>query len=103
MNLESFTQLGEPRDIGKIFDSTEFAKWKSFRASDDSRYVGLALPHILMRLPYGRETNPIDEFGYDENVDGTDNHKNLWGTAASALSATLTNALSTSRLAPGIR
>src|SRR5258706_283228 len=62
MNLESFTQLGEPRDIGKIFDSTEFAKWKSFRASDDSRYVGLALPHILMRLPYGRDTKPIDEF-----------------------------------------
>ncbi len=92
MNLESFTQLGEPRDIGKIFDSTEFAKWKSFRASDDSKYVGLALPHILMRLPYGKDTKPVDEFGYEENVDGSDHSKYLWGNAAYALGARLTNA-----------
>ncbi len=92
MNLENFTQLGEPRDIGKIFDSTEFAKWKSFRASDDSKYVGLALPHILMRLPYGRDTKPVDEFGYEENVDGSDHSKYLWGNAAYALGARLTNA-----------
>ena len=92
MNLESFTQLGEPRDIGKIFDSTEFAKWKSFRASEDSKYVGLALPHILMRLPYGRDTKPVDEFGYEENVDGSDHSKYLWGNAAYALGARLTNA-----------
>jgi type VI secretion system protein ImpC len=92
MNLESFTQLGEPRDIGKIFDSTEFAKWKSFRASEDSKYVGLAMPHILMRLPYGRDTKPVDEFGYEENVDGSDHSKYLWGNAAYALGARLTNA-----------
>ncbi len=92
MNLENFTQLGEPRDIGKIFDSTEFAKWKSFRASEDSKYVGLALPHILMRLPYGRDTKPVDEFGYEENVDGSDHSKYLWGNAAYALGARLTNA-----------
>src|SRR5260370_816906 len=92
MNLESFSQLGEPRDIGKIFDSTEFAKWKSFRASEDSKYVGLALPHILMRLPYGRDTKPVDEFGYEENVDGSDHSKYLWGNAAYALGARLTNA-----------
>src|SRR5437867_4757078 len=92
MNLENFTQLGEPRDIGKIFDSTEFAKWKSFRASEDSKYVGLALPHILMRLPYGRDTKPVDEFGYEENVDGSDHSKYLWGNAAYALGARLTTA-----------
>ena len=92
MNLENFTQLGEPRDIGKIFDSTEFAKWKSFRASEDSKYVGLAMPHILMRLPYGRDTKPVDEFGYEENVDGSDHSKYLWGNAAYALGARLTNA-----------
>ncbi len=94
MNLESFTQLGEPRDIGKIFDSTEFAKWKSFRASEDSRYIGLALPHILMRLPYGRDTKPVDEFGYEESVDGSDHSKYLWGNAAYALGARLTTAFS---------
>jgi type VI secretion system protein ImpC len=92
LNLENFTQLGNPRDIGKIFDTTEYAKWKSFRQSEDSRYVGLALPHILMRLPYGRETKIVDEFDYEEAVDGTDHSKYLWGNAAFALGARLTNA-----------
>src|ERR1700691_3334963 len=54
-NLESFTSLDAPRDLGKVFDTTEFAKWKSFRQSEDSRYVGLCLPRILMRLPYGKQ------------------------------------------------
>src|SRR5215472_2878786 len=92
LNMENFTQLGEPRDMGKIFDSTEFAKWKSFRASEDSRYVGLAMPHILMRLPYGKDTKPVDEFTYEENVDGSDHSKYLWGNAAYALGARLTSA-----------
>ncbi|HUI75887.1 MAG TPA: type VI secretion system contractile sheath large subunit, partial [Candidatus Acidoferrum sp.] len=92
LNLESFAQLGDPRDIGKIFDSTEYAKWRSFRASEDSRYVGLCMPHVLMRLPYGKETKPIDEFNYEENVDGTDHSKYLWGNAAYALGARLTQA-----------
>ncbi len=92
LNLEDFTQLGNPRDIGKIFDTTEYAKWKSFRQSEDSRYVGLALPHILMRLPYGKETKMVDEFAYEEAVDGTDHSKYLWGNAAFALGARLTNA-----------
>jgi type VI secretion system protein ImpC len=92
MNLDSYTNLGTPRDIAKIFDSTEFAKWKSFRESEDARYVGLALPHILMRLPYGRDTKPVDGFNYEEAVDGTDHSKYLWGNAAYALGTRLTNA-----------
>ncbi|MGB7471267.1 MAG: type VI secretion system contractile sheath large subunit, partial [Candidatus Acidiferrum sp.] len=77
LNLDSFSQLGDPRDIGKIFDSTEFAKWKSFRASEDSRYVGLTMPRVLMRLPYGKDTKPVDDFNYEEGVDGTDHSKYL--------------------------
>jgi type VI secretion system protein ImpC len=92
MNMESFTQLDQPRDIAKIFDTTEFAKWKSFRQSDDSRYVGLCVPHVLMRLPYGRDTAPVDAFNYEEGVDGTDHTKYLWGNAAYAMGARLTNA-----------
>ena len=92
LNLESYAQLGEPRDIGKIFDSTEYAKWKSFRASEDSRYVGLTMPRVLMRLPYGKDTKPIDEFNFEEGVDGTDHSKYLWGNAAYALGARLTQA-----------
>jgi len=64
LNLESFTQLDAPRDLAKIFDSTEYAKWKSFRQSEDSRYVALCLPRTLARLPYGAATKPIDEFAF---------------------------------------
>ena len=91
-NLDSFTNLDAPRDLAKIFDTTEYAKWKIFRQSEDSRYVALCLPHILMRLPYGKDTKPIEAFNYEEAVDGTDHSKYLWGNAAYALGARLTNA-----------
>jgi type VI secretion system protein ImpC len=94
LNLPSFTALDQPRDIGKIFDSTEFAKWKSFRDSEDSKYVCLTCPHILMRLPYGRDTKPVDGFNFEEGVDGTDHAKYLWGNAAYALAARMTQAFS---------
>jgi type VI secretion system protein ImpC len=89
-NMESFSNLDAPRDIGKIFDTTEYAKWKSFRQSEDSRYVALTLPHILMRLPYGKDNVQVDGFNYEESVDGTDHSKYLWGNAAWALGSKLT-------------
>jgi type VI secretion system protein ImpC len=91
-NLESYTQLDAPRDLAKIFDTTEYAKWKSFRQSEDSRYVALTCPRVLMRLPYGKAGVQVDGFAYEENVDGTDHSKYLWGNAAYALGARLTNA-----------
>ena len=91
-NLESFTQLDAPRDLAKVFDTTEYAKWKSFRQSDDSRYVALTAPHILMRQPYGRDGIQIEAFNFDEHVDGTEHNKYLWGNAAWALAARVTNA-----------
>ena len=94
-NLDSLTQLDAPRDMGKIFDTTEYAKWKSFRQSDDSRYVALALPHILLREPYGAETVPVEDFNYEEAVDGTDHSKYLWGNAAWALASRITQSFGT--------
>jgi type VI secretion system protein ImpC len=91
-NFGSFTELGEPRDMAKIFQSAEYAKWKSFRESEDSRYVALAMPHILMRLPYGKENVPVEEFDFEEQVDGTEHNKYLWGNAAYALGTRLTDA-----------
>ena len=88
--LESFTELTEPRDLAKIFDRTEYAKWQSFRESEDSRYVGLTLPHMLMRLPYGQETVPAEAFNFEEDVDGKDHNKYLWGNAAYAFGTRLT-------------
>jgi type VI secretion system protein ImpC len=90
LNMDSYTALDQPRDLAKIFDTTEYAKWKSFRQSEDSRYVGLALPHVLMRLPYGKGNKEIEAFNYEEGVDGTDHSKYLWGNAAYALGARLT-------------
>jgi type VI secretion system protein ImpC len=98
LSLDSYTNLGAPRDLAKIFDTTEYAKWKGFRESEDSRYVGLCLPRTLMRLPYGRDTKPVDGFNYEEGVDGTDHSKYLWGNAAYALGARLTNAFALYRL-----
>jgi type VI secretion system protein ImpC len=92
LNLPSFTGLDQPRDIGKIFDSTEYAKWKSFRQSEDSKYVCLTCPRILMRLPYGRDTKPVEGFSFEEGVDGTDHSRYLWGNAAYALGARVTQA-----------
>jgi type VI secretion system protein ImpC len=94
LSLDSFTNLGQPRDLGKIFDTTEYAKWKGFRQSEDSRYVGMCVPHILMRVPYGKDTRTVEAFNYEEGVDGTDHSKYLWGNAAFALATRLTNAFS---------
>ena len=91
-NIQDYTTIGSHRDMGKVFDNTTYAKWKSFRQSEDSRYVGLALPHVLMRLPYGAKTKQVEAFNYEEGVDGTDHSKYLWGNAAYALGARLTNA-----------
>src|SRR5215471_4630563 len=93
-NLESYTSLDAPRDLAKIFDSTEYAKWKSFRQSEDARYVALCMPRTLGRLPYGNDTKPIDEFSYEEHVDGTDHSKYLWTNAAYSLGTRMTNSFS---------
>jgi len=89
-NLESFTELDAPRDMAKIFDSTLYAKWKSFRQSDDARYVALTLPRILIRQPYGKATVPVEDFDYEEGVDGRDHSKYSWASAAWSLGAKVT-------------
>ncbi|NTV10808.1 MAG: type VI secretion system contractile sheath large subunit, partial [Zoogloea sp.] len=90
--LESFNDIGKPRDLSKIFETAEYAKWKSFRESEDARYVGLVLPHVLGRLPYGRETVPVEEFNFEEDVDGSEHAKYLWANASYAFGTRLTDA-----------
>ena len=89
-----WSTLDAPRDLAKIFDTTEYAKWKSFRQSEDSRYVALCLPRVLGRLPYGKDTKPIEDFNYEEHVDGSDHSKYLWMNAAYTLAARMTNSFS---------
>lgn len=92
MGWENFNEMTEVRDLAKIFDRVEYAKWRSFRDSEDSRYVGLTLPRTLARLPYGSETVPIETFRYEEDVDGRDHKKYLWTNAAYSFGTRLTEA-----------
>jgi type VI secretion system protein ImpC len=89
-----FSEMSEVRDVSKIFDRAEYMKWRSFRESEDSRYVGLTLPHVLGREPYGAATKPTETFMFEEDVDGTDHSKYLWSNAAYALGTRLTEAFS---------
>lgn len=93
-DLDSFTDLGKPRDLAKIFESLDKIKWRSFRESEDSRYVALAMPHVLLRLPYGKETLPVEGLDYEEEVDGETQNTFLWGNAAYMLGQRITNAFS---------
>ena len=93
-DMDSFTDLGTPRDLSKIFESAEMIKWRSFRDSEDSRYMVLTLPHTLMRLPYGPNTVPVEGIDFAEDVDGRDHSKYLWGSAAWAMAQRITNAFS---------
>lgn len=92
MGFDDFTELSGPRDLAKIFDTVEYAKWKSFRASEDSRYVGLAMPRVLGRLPYGPDTDPVEAFNYTEDVSGKEHSRYLWMNAAYALGSKVTDA-----------
>jgi type VI secretion system protein ImpC len=89
--FDRFTELANPRDLAKIFESVEYAPWKSFRESEDSRYVALTLPHVLGRLPYGPEFKRVSEFNFEEFVDGKEHDKYLWTGAAWAYAARITD------------
>src|SRR5260370_10283059 len=91
-NLERFTELPNPRDLAKIFSSVDYAPWKSFRESPDSRYVALAMPKVLSRLPSGENFKKIDEFNFQEQVDGTNHDKYLWMSAAWAYASRIPHA-----------
>lgn len=93
-NMERFNELGQPRDLAKIFSGVEYASWRSFRESEDSRFVALTLPHVLGRLPYGENFKKVDEFNFEEFVDGKEHDKYLWMNAAWAYAARITDAFS---------
>lgn len=91
-DMSSFGELAVPRDLAKIFESLELIKWRSFRESEDSRYVSLALPRYLVRLPYGPDTHPVEGMNFVEDVNGTEHDKYLWGNAAWLLAQRITDA-----------
>jgi type VI secretion system protein ImpC len=89
MQMESWQELANPRDLTKIFQTPEYAAWRSLRESEDARYVGLAMPRFLARQPYGAKTNPVDEFAFEEDVEGTDHSKYAWANSAYAMAVNI--------------
>ena len=95
MQMDSWGELANPRDLTKIFQTPEYAAWKSLRESEDARYIGLAMPRFLARLPYGAKTEPVDEFGFEEDVAGAESSNYTWCNAAYAMAANITRAFKT--------
>ena len=89
MQMDSWQELANPRDLTKIFTTPEYAAWRSLRDSDDSKYIGLAMPRYLSRLPYGARTNPVEEFNFEEDTGSADHGKYTWANAAYAMAVNI--------------
>jgi type VI secretion system protein ImpC len=89
MQMDSWQELANPRDLTKIFGTPEYAAWRSLREADDARYIGLAMPRFLARLPYGEKTNPVEEFAFEEDTEGAKHDKYAWANSAYAMAVNI--------------
>lgn len=89
MLMDSWGELANPRDLSKIFQTPEHAAWRSFRESEDARYVGLAMPRFLARQPYGAKTDPVEEFDFEEDTSAADSKGYTWSNAAYAMAVNI--------------
>ncbi|MDQ6628439.1 MAG: type VI secretion system contractile sheath large subunit [Pseudomonadota bacterium] len=89
MQMTSWQELANPRDLTKIFTTPEYAAWRSLRSSEDARYMGLAMPRFLARLPYGAKTNPVEEFNFEEETAGGEHGSYAWANAAYAMAVNI--------------
>ena len=92
LNMGSWQELSNPRDLTKIFQTPEYASWRSLRESEDSRYIGLAMPRFLSRLPYGAKTAPVEEFAFEEDVEHAEHNKYTWTNSAYAMGVNINRA-----------
>lgn len=89
MQMDSWQELANPRDLSKLFTNTEYAAWRSLRQSEDARYIGLTMPRFLARMPYGTRTNPVDEFDFEEDTEGAKHDKYAWANSAYAMAVNI--------------
>ena len=89
MQMDTWQELANPRDLTKIFTTPEYAAWRSLRESDDARYLGLCMPRFLSRLPYGARTNPVEDFDFEEDTGSADHSKYAWANAAYAMATNI--------------
>ncbi|MGH7439034.1 MAG: type VI secretion system contractile sheath large subunit, partial [Polyangiaceae bacterium] len=87
--MESWQELGNPRDLAKIFSTPDYAGWRSMRESEDARYVGLTLPRFLARRPYGAKSDPVDEFDFEEDASGPNTRNYAWANSAYAMAVNI--------------
>jgi type VI secretion system protein ImpC len=92
LNLDTWSDLVNPRDLGKIFDAPDYAAWRSLRDSDNARYVALCLPRVLAREPFGEKSVKVEDFSFEEETDGHDGNKYAWMNAAYAMAANINRA-----------
>ncbi|RMF37464.1 MAG: type VI secretion system contractile sheath large subunit [Alphaproteobacteria bacterium] len=90
MQMDSWQELANPRDLTKIFQTPEYAPWRSLRESEESQYIGLAMPRFLGRYPYGAKTSPVEEFAFEEDTEGADSSKYSWVNAAYGMATNIT-------------
>jgi type VI secretion system protein ImpC len=92
LGMDSWQELSNPRDLTKKFQTAEYAAWRSLRESEDARYLGLAMPRFLSRLPYGARTSPVEDFDFEEDTEGADHNKYVWSNAAYTMGVNITRA-----------
>ncbi|MDD1605582.1 MAG: type VI secretion system contractile sheath large subunit [Methylococcaceae bacterium] len=89
LQMDSWSELANPRDLTKIFSTPDYAAWRSLRESDDSKYIGMAMPRFLSRLPYGAKTDPVDEFDFEEDTESANSNNYTWSNAAYAMATNI--------------
>ncbi len=89
LQMDSWQELANPRDLAKIFTTPEYAAWRSLRDSEDARYLGLCMPRFLARRPYGAKSDPVEEFDFEEDVEGADHQKYTWANSAYAMAVNI--------------
>jgi type VI secretion system protein ImpC len=89
LQMDSWSELSNPRDLTKIFSTPDYAAWRSLRESEDSKYIGMAMPRFLSRLPYGSKTEPVDEFDFEEDTESANSSNYTWSNAAFAMATNI--------------
>lgn len=95
MQMGSWQELANPRDLTKIFSTPEYAAWRSLRESDDAKYLGLTMPRFLSRLPYGATSNPVEEFAFEEDTGAADHSRFTWTNSAYAMAVNINRSFKT--------
>lgn len=95
LQMDSWAEVANPRDLTRVFLTPEYTAWRSLREQEDTRYIGLCMPRYLARLPYGAATDPLDAFAFEEDTEGADINRLLWGNPAYAFAANVARAFAT--------